>query len=315
MKQLLIPMVFFYTMLTISFNSEAAAKVIHCDNCSQFQIESKIKTQPIGNIYYVIDFQSQKLYGYEWFIFESAGMGEESFYPKLSNAYIPSNVRDAITEFFSHRQQFFDTLNSNPDGLSELANLINTSNYASSNKLEHTSRYFENNSTEASTCEKGKSTPHDFMTTSSLRKEMFDRTLSSFPELQSALNTWNSFAQSSSVAVGPASVSPGWLAVPQKINFGSGGHLKVVVNSSGDTYDVVADSAFDCSGNQIPDKKSEFLGNFVFDNRSSSDIFKTYGEIYGIEFTLRQSCLQSYRTTCTLTSAGKYTCTIVQPSC
>ena len=191
MKQLSVA--FLSTVCLFTFDSQAA-KVIHCDNCTQSQIESKVKSQPIGNIYYVIDFQLQRVTGFEWMIYESGDWEETSFYPKLTSSRLPDNITSKMTEFFSYRQQFWNALSNNPNAIGQLLNEISSNNYTGSTKLELVDSHFAFNSVTSSDCGKGEATPYDFMTTSSMRKQVFNRMLTSYPDVQSAFNSWNTFA-------------------------------------------------------------------------------------------------------------------------
>ena len=110
-------------------------------------------------------------------------------------------------------------------------------------------------------------------------------------------------------------MSSAWLTLPQTINFQDSGHLKVTISPSGDTFNVVAGSAFDCSGNQIPDNQSGFIGNFVFESLAAQNDFRVYSSLFNIEFAMSNICLPDYRTTCVQTASGKYTCTLVANSC
>ncbi|MFT4924120.1 MAG: hypothetical protein ACI8WB_000198 [Phenylobacterium sp.] len=297
-----------YISATLTFESKAA-QVIYCDNCSISQVESKVKRQTIENNYLVIDFQSQRAYLYEWFIAEREESGKMTFYTKLWKKNIAPNIDSTLTEFFSYRQQFLNSLSSNPNVINELLKEVTTMNYSGSEGGLGKADSWLTSSAESGT---GETTPYEFMTTSSLRKQVFDRMVNYYPNAQNALNAWNSFAQFASVSVGPASVSSAWLTIPQTISFSDSGYLQVVISPSGDTFNVVAGSAFDSSGNQIPDNQKGFVGNFTFNTSASQTTFRNYGSYYNIEFAVGNTCFNDYRTSCVQTSSNRYICTLRQ---
>jgi hypothetical protein len=136
-----------------------------------------------------------------------------------------------------------------------------------------------------------------------------------YPAIQNTLNAWNSFTSFTSASVGAASISANWLSLPQQVTFQDSGHLQVTVSPSGDTFDVVENSVFDCSGNQVPDQRGDFVGHFIFENLAAQNEFRNFGALYNIEFAVSQMCLPERRTTCTKTAEGKYTCTLISSSC
>lgn len=159
-----------------------------------------------------------------------------------------------------------------------------------------------------SDCGKGEVTAYDFMTTSSLRKSVFDRMLAWHPEMQSFINTWNRFAQFLNATVVFSSIEGESLAIKQTINFEDGSKLKVRISENGETFDVLDGSAFDCSGNRIPQKTEHFIGNFIFHRIDELEMFKRHGRLFGVDFNHVPFCYSSYQTRCFQTSTGRYTC-------
>jgi hypothetical protein len=74
----------------MSFNAKAA-KILSCDSCSTSVIEAKVRTQPIENRYFVIDFQTETIYYYDEFLFESYASDKDgsTFALKLTRLNIP----------------------------------------------------------------------------------------------------------------------------------------------------------------------------------------------------------------------------------
>lgn len=308
---------FFFALVSIQiifFNAEAA-QVLYCNNCSTNQFESKVRSQPVDESYYVIDFETEAVSYYGWYLEEVYHSDEPTYILRLSELTVPAYVRDTLDDFFHYRAQYRDDMSNNSDALSELLQDITQNTLIESKESLQLNDYIGSSSSTSGQCGQGEVNVYNFMHTSHLRKQVFDRMLTYYPAVQNSINAWNAFASFSTVNVGPASVSANWLSLPQQITFEDSSHLKVVVSPSGDTFDVVEDSAFDCSDNQVPDNNDDFIGQFVFANQEAQIDFRNYGELYNIEFEIYTICSSVYRVTCVKTGDGKYTCTLYQSSC
>lgn len=285
----------FLILIFISFNSFSTPALI-CDGCSKSQIINKVQNQrPIG-LYYVIDFKSEKLYLYNW------ELDNELRRYEFDEKSIPSSVKSSVTDYFHWRNQAKTLLNSNPDLISNLITQLKASNQTA--KVSYSSQT-------SSGCGVGDINAYDFLSTSSLRVNVFNKMLTYYPSIQSTINSWNSFVTFANADFAVGSVEAKWLTIAQTINFEDGSSVDVVASESGNSFSTVKGSAVDCSGNLIPTEQGGFIGNFSFETSGEYEAFQSYGDLHGIDFENNFTCkMGSFLTQCRKVPSG-YECTLI----
>ena len=289
MKHILLILIF------ISFNSFSTPALI-CDGCSKSQIINQVQSQrPIG-LYYVVDFSSEKLYLYNW------ELDNELRRYEFDEKSVPTSVQTKINDYFYWRNEAEVVLDSNPNLIS---NLITGSQSSSQTaKVSYSANI-------TSDCGAGDINAYDFLSTSSIRVNVFNKMLTYYPSIQGTINSWNNFVTYINADFGVGSVEAKWLTIAQTINFEDGSSVDVVASESGNSFSTVKGSAVDCSGNLIPTEQGGFIGSFSFETSREYEAFQNYGDLHGIDFENNLSCrMGSYLTQCKKVPSG-YECALI----
>ncbi|WP_025820700.1 hypothetical protein [Shewanella marina] len=292
------------TIITSSFISNNAnaylQKVLECNNCSTYKVESTVRSQPPLANYYVIDLIKNKLYLYRW------EMDMETRRYELSRLPLPSNVNSDFNDYVHWKTQANNIVNNNPNFLSSVINQEpKPSSISNKNKIKEIFSSGQCNSDDDHV------SAYDFIQSSQMRNNVFNRMNAYYPAIQNAINKWNQLAENISINSRNMSLSGTLFAIPQTINFQDGSRLKVTVSPSINTFNVVKGSAFDCSNNQIPADKSGFIGNFSFEGSHELNKFANFGSSYGVIFENRGCNMSFIMTRCVVTPSGGYVCTAV----
>ena len=293
-------------LLPVSNSVLSADELVFCNNCSYGQKLNLIRTYSPLKTYYVLDFYNKDIRRFDFDIdTETRPIQIIPF-----EVPIPQNVLSYANEFFDTNEEIVALLQNNPDLFSTLATEISSSSLEPSKTMGNLSTM------SSGQCNTNALSPHDFITSTSLRTSIFDKMNNYYPIIQGALNFWNSFILESQVTLGAGNESVNFsvttegsfFAIPQTITFPSGGQLDAVISPSGNSFNLIEGSAMDCQGNIIPTDKQGFIGSFNFSSESAQEQFRSYGAFFGVQFQ-DQSCRADIMITrCVQVGENQYSC-------
>lgn len=299
--------------LPYKFAHASNTRLSVCDDCS-FAQKKQAALNASGGLYfsnqYVIDLKNYDLKLFNVFV------DLENSLVTAVEVNVPYNVQVNIDGFFNDLSSGRIAFANNPSLLSDVVNSVHNSS-GTNQKLSDssiTSGSFTVASSGLNECPilpSGSIGMYDFLTTSSLRKSVFDQLNTYYPMIQGAFNWWNSFSAEAGLSVaGTVSVRGSFFSIPQQINFADGGSLEVVVNDSGTSFNVIQSSVYDCSGNRIPTDEAGFTGNFSFESINELQAFADYGAIWGIQVEVHVCRSGNYQTRCYRKSNGSFVCSL-----
>lgn len=262
----------------------------------------------------MIDFAYQNLDRYTLSFEFEIGYGKEVF-----NATVPLDVPNTAQDYFSA----VNSLRATPDdhivvdilkqGLTGLVTQ-NSSNILSNQP-------FQGNLSSASNNECTSSAElYNFISTSSVRKNYYDRVLNHSPIYFTLVSAWNDLVSLANVKVSTGVVEASLFASTTLSRWDDGAQVQVVRRPGVPTFDIVTGSALDCNGNTIPTVLAELSDNYVFQGHEDFQQFQNYtSETWGgfVEFLnpeFRCRNVPIY-TRCRKIGGNTYECIANVPSC
>lgn len=301
-------------LMLLSFETYASPTLSECSSCTYQQrkalVIAKAGIEPLS-IHYVIDFNNEYLHYYKVQVNEEIGTST------VTTLTLSSGVASSINAYWQSRSAADAYFTSHPNALSYALSSSQAVGIDQSPVVNGGFNAFGSAAPTSATgsCKDNPDGITAYLSDSSYRKSHYDTIHTLYPVAATLRDTWNNFATAANLSLGfsktifSVDIALNAYIRPLPVRFTDGSHAKVVVGPSGDTYQVVKGTAYDCNDNKIPESAEEFRGVFEFQNEMSAEQFKKYGELFDIQFNgvgnISQCTLQSR----CVTNGDKYECT------